>query len=102
MDPGAPVIARATASDLVDAWSRPLLSRPANRFDGSVLPRRTEVVDRWRDPAGVQQVVIRTATGLTLCGRQGEVDPTRPWLQMPMMFRECAGGGQRAASFTAN
>ena len=91
-------IARSVSSEFYTNMIKPILALEFNLFDEWILPVKTEIMDRWLDPAGVHRVVIRVPTGQTLCGRQEPVDPFRPWTQMPMMFYECAGGGKRKAS----
>ena len=94
--PEAPrTLGRDTSSPIYDRLSRPVLATAANEFDGTVAPSEVEIVDRWMSAGGVHEVVIRSPDGNTYCGRQEPVDDLRPWLQMPMMFRTCAGGGKR-------
>lgn len=96
LDEDAPVtIGRATSSELYAQMSRPLMEIGFNRFRPYQLPDSTEIVDRWEGANGVHHVVIKTLNGMTLCGRQEAGDVFRPWTQMPMMFSECAGGGER-------
>lgn len=91
-------IERSVTSPLLEGLRRPVMALGANAFDDVVLPTDVEIVDRWQSAGGVHQVVLRTPNGLTLCGRQEAADPFRPWLQMPMMFNECGGGGKRTIS----
>lgn len=88
---------RDTTSDVLERLRTPVLSGWGNRFDGMHAPSETEIVDRWLGPDGTHSVVIRAPDGETYCGRQGPVDDMRPWLQMPMLFHKCAGGGKRDA-----
>ena len=88
-------IGRSTESALLERLRRPVLAYEPTVFDRFALPSSTEIVDRWQGPGGAYRVVIRTPGGETLCGRQEPMDEFRPWLQMPVMFHRCAGGGQR-------
>ena len=101
MDWSTPEDARApsrdTSSDVLERLRAPVMPGWNNRFDGMHAPTETEIVDRWLGPDGTHSVVIRAPDGETYCGRQGPVDDMRPWLQMPMLFHKCAGGGKRAA-----
>lgn len=92
------VIERSTESVDLERLRRPVLARKPNVFDRYIAPTRTEIVDRWLEPGGVHRVVVHTSAGETLCGRQEPVDDFRPWLQMPMMFHRCAGGGARSGA----
>ncbi len=74
---------------------RPVLPLRENRLDGLAAPSAVQVQDRWVSPDGAHNVVMRTPDGNTYCGRQEAADDLRPWLQMPMMFRACGGGGNR-------
>ncbi|MEM1412562.1 MAG: hypothetical protein AAGH19_09405 [Pseudomonadota bacterium] len=97
-DPETPRhLARSTDSDTLEGLRRPLLPGADNRFGEAYAPASNEVVDNWLGADGTQQVVIRAPDGNTYCGRQGPVDDMRPWLQMPMLFHRCAGGGKRRA-----
>ena len=88
-------IYRPLTSKLYARLKRPVLELEVNLFDELVIPVEVEIVDRWLEPNGTHRVVIHTPTGHTLCGRHEPVDLFRPWLQMPMMFHPCAGGGKR-------
>jgi hypothetical protein len=88
-------LGRTTTSEAVDAMRAPLLASTDNAFDGMPAPADTEIVDRWMSPGGVHQVVVRGPDGNTYCGRQEAPNDMRPWLQMPMLFHRCAGGGKR-------
>lgn len=88
-------LARPTDSPELERLYRPLVPELTNTFDGMAAPTDTEIVDRWMEPGGAHRVVIRAPDGNTYCGRQEPVDDFRPWLQMPMMFHACGGGGQR-------
>jgi hypothetical protein len=66
-----------------------------NLFDGMVAPAKVEIVDRWLAADGSQNVVIKTPSGHTLCGRAEWSDPMRPLVEKVMMFRPCGGGGKR-------
>lgn len=90
-----PRYGRATESEHYRAMSKPILPLGQTLFSDYQLPSETEIIDRWQNPDGTQQVVLRAPNGLTLCGRQQPVDPFRPWTQMPMLFHPCAGGGKR-------
>lgn len=97
--PEAPsTLGRSTRSDIVEAMRSPLLSATDNAFDGMTAPAETEIVDRWMSPNGVHQVVVRGPDGNTYCGRQEAPNDLRPWLQMPMLFHRCAGGGKRSGN----
>lgn len=87
---------RSTTSDVLEAMRAPLLSSTDNAFDGMAAPADTEIVDRWMSPDGVHRVVVRGPDGNTYCGRQEAPNDLRPWLQMPMMFHPCGGGGKRS------
>jgi hypothetical protein len=76
----------------------PSITLEENLFEDTYLPAETEVVDRWLAADGSHNVVIRTPTGMTLCGRALPWDPMRPLVEHVMMFRQCGGGGER--SFT--
>lgn len=76
----------------------PLLPEWSNSLDGMAAPSKVEITDRWMSPGGDHNVVIRAPDGNTYCGRQKPVDDLRPWLQMPMMFRPCGGGGKRGGA----
>ncbi len=71
-----------------------------NLFNGMVLPRKTEIVDRWLAADGSHNVVINTPGGETLCGRGLPWDPLRPMVEHVMQFRPCAGGGKRSFNMT--
>jgi hypothetical protein len=98
------VIGRSTKSEVTEWLRQPVLALEGNTFDGMSAPSEVEVTDRWMSPGGTQNVVIRAPDGNTYCGRQGPADDLRPWLQMPMLFHRCAGGGKRsgAASWRNN
>ncbi len=66
-----------------------------NLFNGMVLPRQTEIVDRWLAADGSHNVVINTPAGQTLCGRALPWDPMQPLVEHVMQFRPCGGGGKR-------
>lgn len=92
-----PGLARSTSSETLGQLYRPILPALAdNSFNGMTAPSEAQVMDRWMDPNGTQQVVIRSPDGNTYCGRQAAMDPFRPWLQMPMLFHACGGGGKRS------
>ncbi len=96
--PDAPaLLGRKTTSEAVEAMRAPLLASTVNAFDGMPAPTGTEIVDRWMSPGGVHQVVVRGPDGNTYCGRQEAPNDLRPWLQMPMLFHRCAGGGKRGS-----
>lgn len=88
-------LGRATESEVTDWLRQPVLALEDNTFDGMTAPSEVEITDRWMSPGGEHNVVIRAPDGNTYCGRQGPVDDLRPWLQMPMLFHRCAGGGKR-------
>lgn len=67
-----------------------------NIFNGMVVPRKTEIVDRWLAADGSHNVVINTTTGDTLCGRALAWNPMQPLLEHVMQFRSCGGGGKRS------
>jgi len=67
-----------------------------NIFNGMVIPRKTEIVDRWLAADGSHNVVINTTTGDTLCGRALAWNPMQPLLEHVMQFRSCGGGGKRS------
>ncbi|KAA9133311.1 hypothetical protein F3N42_02865 [Marinihelvus fidelis] len=94
-DEGPRPIGRATESELVERMRRPLLAMVENDFDGVYLDGSSELLDRWQDDDGTYNVVIRGKDGKSYCGRQSPADPFRPWLQMPIMYHPCAGGGKR-------
>jgi hypothetical protein len=100
----ARAIGRSTESEVTEWLRQPVLALEGNTFDGMTAPSEVEITDRWMSPGGEQNVVIRAPDGNTYCGRQGPVDDLRPWLQMPMLFHRCAGGGKRggAASWRNN
>jgi hypothetical protein len=77
------------------AWDRPVLATEANRFDDAYLPGETEILDRWRAADGAHEVVMRTPTGHTLCGRAAAWNPMEPLVEPIMLFRPCGGGGKR-------
>jgi hypothetical protein len=89
-------IGRPVTSETAERWSKPLLPGTSNALDGTFAPDDVEIVDRWEGPGGVHQVVIRAPDGNTYCGRQEPLNDLRPWLQMPMLFHKCAGGGKRS------
>mgnify|MGYP001821766856 FL=1 len=91
-------LGRSTESELTEWLRQPVLALGDNTFDGMTAPTETEVMDRWMSPGGEHNVVIRAPDGNTYCGRQGPVDDLRPWLQMPMLFHRCAGGGKRGGA----
>jgi hypothetical protein len=74
---------------------RPGIRLEENRFDGMVVPRRVEIVDRWLAADGSHNVVMNTPGGETLCGRAQAWNPMSPLLEPIMMFRRCGGGGKR-------
>lgn len=94
----SPKLSRPTDSELLDHLRRPVLPGVSNRFDGMTSPSEVEIMDRWMGADGTHEVVVRSPDGNVYCGRQGPVDDLRPWLQMPMMFRPCGGGGKRSGS----
>jgi hypothetical protein len=90
-------LGRATESEITEWLRQPVLAQENNTFDGMAAPTEVEITDRWMSPGGETNVVIRAPDGNTYCGRQGPVDDLRPWLQMPMLFHRCAGGGKRSS-----
>lgn len=97
LKPGqATALARPTSSEIISQLYRPIVAMNSNAFDGMTAPRQTEVMDTWLEPGGAHRVVIRAPNGETYCGRQEPMDDFRPWLQMPMMFHSCGGGGKRS------
>jgi len=74
---------------------RPGIAVEDNRFDDTVAPAATEIVDQWLAADGSQNLVIRTPTGHTLCGRARAWDPMNPLFEPVMMYRPCGGGGKR-------
>lgn len=91
-------LARPGDSETLQRLYRPILPAQSNSFDGMTAPEEVEIMDQWLEADGAQRVVIRSPDGKTYCGRQEAVDAMRPWLQMPMMFHGCAGGGKRSGS----
>lgn len=91
-------LGRSTESEITEWLRQPVLALEDNTFDGMAAPTEVEITDRWLSPGGEQNVVIRAPDGNTYCGRQGPVDDLRPWLQMPMLFHRCAGGGKRSGT----
>ena len=79
---------------LPENW-RPGSGIEDNMFNGTVLPNKTEVVDRWLAADGAQNVVINTPDGHTLCGRARAWDPMQPLVEHVTQFRPCGGGGKR-------
>ena len=75
---------------------RPGIRLEENRFDGMVVPRKVEIVDRWLAADGSHNVVMNTPGGETLCGRAQAWNPMSPLLEPIMMFRRCGGGGKRS------
>ena len=88
-------LGRSTDSEVTEWLRQPVLALEDNTFDGMTAPPEVEITDRWMSPGGEHNVVIRGPDGNTYCGRQGPADDLRPWLQMPMLFHRCAGGGKR-------
>ena len=86
-----------TSRSMPDNW-RAGIGVEENLFNGLVVPRKTEIVDRWLAADGSHNVVINTPTGDTLCGRALPWNPMQPLVEHVMQFRLCGGGGQR--SFT--
>jgi hypothetical protein len=66
-----------------------------NRFDGMVIPARTEIVDHWLMADGSRNVVLNTSSGETLCGRAQPWNPMSPLIEPIMTFWKCGGGGSR-------
>ena len=75
--------------------SGPVLPPVTTVFEDFYLPRETEIMDQWQAPDGTRHVVLRTATGHTLCGQQQAWDPFNPLFEPIPMYRLCAGGGKR-------
>jgi len=94
-EPAIVPVGRPVESAFYARFRRPVLERRRTLFDHRQAPRAAEVLDRWLEPGGTQRVVVNTPSGETLCGRQAAVDVFRPWLQMPMLFHRCGGGGER-------
>jgi hypothetical protein len=89
-------LGRSTESEITGWLRQPVLALEDNTFDGMAAPSEVEITDRWMSPGGEHNVVIRAPDGSSYCGRQGPADDLRPWLQMPMLFHRCAGGGKRS------
>ena len=71
-------------------------TRPeANLFDDLVAPAQVEVVDRWLAADGSQNVIIKTPSGETYCGRLEAWSPMNPLFEPVAMWRTCGGGGRR-------
>ena len=79
---------------LPENW-RPGIKIEDKLFNGTVLPGKTEIVDRWLSVDGTQNVVINTPGGNTLCGRVEAWDPMQALDERLMHFRPCGGGGRR-------
>jgi len=79
---------------LPENW-RPGIKIEDKLFKGTVLPGKTEIVDRWLSVDGTQNVVINTPGGNTLCGRVKAWDPMQALDERLMHFRPCGGGGRR-------
>ena len=75
---------------------QPEIRLEQNRFDGMVVPRKVEIIDRWLAADGSHNVVMNTPGGETLCGRAQAWNPMNPLLEPVMMFRKCGGGGKRS------
>ena len=75
---------------------RPGIGVEENMFNGMVLPKKTEIVDRWLAADGSHNVVINTPGGDTFCGRAEAWDPMQPLVEHVMQFRPCGGGGKRS------
>jgi hypothetical protein len=76
----------------------PTITTRENRFSDAYAPAETEIVDRWLAADGSHNVVIRTPSGMTLCGRALPWNPMEPLVEHVMMFRRCGGGGERTFS----
>ena len=90
-------LGRSTSNAAYERAQRALMPTRANAFDGMTAPAVATVTDRWLRPDGTHEVVMRAPDGRSYCGRQPPTDPMRPWLQMPMLWHRCAGGGARKA-----
>lgn len=89
----------------------PQESPPALQTDPSPLgarlaeayaPASPEIVDRWLAADGSHNVVVNLPNGETVCGRGEAWDPMRPLVEHVMMFRTCAGGGERTFTVPQN
>ncbi len=88
-------LGRSTRNAAYEQSQRALIPARTNLFDGMAAPAVATVTDRWLRPDGTHEVVMQAPDGHSYCGRQPPVDPMRPWLQMPMLWHRCAGGGPR-------
>lgn len=66
-----------------------------NRFDGLLAPAEPEIVDRWLASDGSHNVVVRSTSGETYCGRAEAWNPMNPLYEPVMLWRTCGGGGKR-------
>jgi hypothetical protein len=84
---------------LPDNWKKSKLTGDAI-FNPMVLPRKTEIVDRWLEVDGSHNVIVNTSGGQTLCGRALPWDPMRPFIEPLMQFRLCSGSENRISEMT--
>jgi hypothetical protein len=84
--------------EFVPPATPPTITTGENRFSDAYVPAETEIVDRWLAADGSHNVVIRTPSGTTLCGRALPWNPMEPLVEHVMMFRSCGGGGERTFS----
>ena len=76
-------------------WTEPLLPPFSGPFSEDFAPLEEEILDQWQERDGTRNVVIRTPSGHTLCGRLEAWNPLNPLLEPIAMYRLCAGGGRR-------
>jgi len=74
---------------------RPKIVVEDNRFNGMVVPTKTEIVDRWMAANGTHNVVLNTPSGDTMCGRAQPRNPMNPVLEPIFTLWKCGGGGAR-------
>jgi len=71
-------------------WTEPLVPAEATAFSPWFAPAETEVLDQWQEPGGTRRIVLRTASGESLCGRQEAWDPHNPLYEPVTLFHRCA------------
>ena len=77
-------------------WSSSI-TMEENLFDGTVALTSPEVMDEWVDVSGGYNMVVKTQSGRTLCGRAQAWNSMNPLQEHVMMWGPCGGNGKRKA-----
>ncbi len=70
-------------------WTRDHSFTQETPFVSVWLPQNAVILDRWRNPDGSHQVIVKTPSGNTYCGKAAAYDPLEPLVEPVMLFKSC-------------